>query len=162
VFPHPDPSTLAYMWKGTWYAISMVALVCAVACGDDDEGGKKPNPAQAGTSGSSGRGGDAGAANGSGGEGGDTRSMGLAGEQGTAGEPAIHGSFLPEFESGTRIAVKQYQSNDMPPVFLSFYDTELETECAFVDVDGTLRCMPSEGGIFREALFADTDCSEGV
>ncbi|HVJ13930.1 MAG TPA: hypothetical protein VM686_00755 [Polyangiaceae bacterium] len=147
------------MWKGNWSLISVAALLCAAACGDDDEGGEKVN----GASGSSGSDGVAGAA-GSGevGEGGNTSSTGSAGEQGTAAGPAIHGTFLPEFESGTRLTVKQYQFEDMPPVFLSFYDNELETECTFVDVDGTLRCMPSEQNMIREVLFADASCGDAV
>jgi hypothetical protein len=56
------------------------------------------------------------------------------------GEP---GSLLPSFGKGTRLDVKALRAGDMPPVFVTFFDTELELDCRFVRAgDGTQRCLP--------------------
>jgi hypothetical protein len=118
--------------------LGSIAVAAVVGCGSDDGGAA----AAAGSS--------------SGGNGGTS-----AGKGGSGGA-ATSATFLPEFESGSRLSVRRYEAGDMPPVFLGFYDNELETDCAFTDVAGTLRCLPATSGMVRDVLFADATCSESV
>lgn len=91
-----------------------------------------------------------------GGAGGDTNG-------GAAGEP---GSFLPAFGRGTRLSVKALEFEDMPPVFVTFHDTKLGTDCRFTQAaDGSLRCLPAftpASPLFFPDLFLDDECTVPV
>jgi hypothetical protein len=86
-------------------------------------------------------------------------------DAGTEGGTNAPTSLLPDFRSGTRLHVRQYQSGDMPPVLVSMHDSELERDCTFYPyADGSLRCIPDgrQGGFREELVFADAACTQGV
>ena len=70
------------------------------------------------------------------------------------------------FASGTRLAVTQLASPEMPSLFVTFHDTELDTDCDFTTAsDGSLRCLPrfqSTTPILSPVWFLDADCTEPV
>lgn len=170
-----------------------VVLAIVAACGGDDEGGDPANTAgraggDAGRGGSAGRagssqGGTAGsrsggaagesaATGGSGageaGSGGEAGSVspggsGAGGDAGGRGEP---GSFLPSFGRGSRLDVKELRAGNMPPVFVTFYDSELEQDCSFTAAaDGSLRCLPrstSTNPFISPNTFLDDECTVRV
>jgi hypothetical protein len=120
-----------------------------------------------GKGGASGKGGSGGKAGGTstGGAGGTTggsagTTSAEAGGGGMLGEP---GSLLPSHGKGTRLAVKELRSGDMPPVFVTFHDTELDLDCRFVLAsDGTQRCLPPytpRMPLRTPQVFLDEDCT---
>lgn len=169
-----------------------VALAVMMACGETPKqargGSAGRSSAEAGESGeagetsSGGSGGSAGrsgaAGKGSGGKAGGTSSGGRAGsgtgggagtsstEAGAGGAPGEPGSLLPSHGKGTRLDVKELRSGDMPPVFVTFYDTELERDCRFVRAsDGTRRCLPMHDArtpLRSGEWFLDEDCTVPV
>jgi hypothetical protein len=167
-------------WTG-----GLVCLWVFVACGD----GASESPGAAGTAaGSAGQSGgkSGGGGNGAGGKALNGGSGGEAGEvlesgggpgeagsnaagspaAGAGGEPGEPGSLLPSFASGTRLEARQLRYEDMPPVLLGFYDTELETDCSFrAASDGSLRCLPFYDipkPLIAPQLFRDAGCIERV
>ncbi len=172
--------------RRAWCVTIFVPLAVVVACGDESggEGGAGANAGEAGDASSSG--GSAGEAGGKAGRGGasgaggDSASAGTDGETtagagagtsdagaaGEGGEGPVAGSFLPSYASGTRLLVKELASPDMPSLFVTFHDSELDVDCAFTTVtDGSLRCLPvtsSATPIIWTQMFLDADCTVPV
>jgi hypothetical protein len=167
-----------------------VLLAIAVACGDDGKqpasGGAGRGNGEAGESGQAGetsgvaggagRGGT-GATGGAGGKAGGSSSGGRAGaagggagttsaEGGAGGMLGEPGSLLPSHGKGTRLDVKELRSGDMPPVFVTFHDTELDVDCRFMrTTDGTRRCYPTSTPrlpLRAGEWFLDDECSVPV
>ncbi len=169
----------------------VVVSTAAAACGEKDAG-NEPNAAgtggaagdlaggsggkaDGGASGSGGRAGGGGSAGAvlTGGGAGEAGAAGASGEGGAngneaggaGGEVGDRASFLPSYEKGTRLAVNEIRSGDMPPVFVGFHDTELDVDCSFrTATDGHLRCLPDARPelAMGSQLFADAACTERV
>jgi hypothetical protein len=161
-------------------------LALTQACGSDSKPGRGGAAAanhaggEAGENASGGKGGSTGGrstggkggSGGSGGRGGSagqgaTDAGGAGGEEsGTAGAPPIGDSLLPSFGKGTRLQVEELRSGDMPPVFVTFHDSEHDLDCAFdTAADGVLRCLPRYNPTLPQVsheLFLDADCTERV
>ena len=68
--------------------------------------------------------------------------------------------FLPAFAPGTRLEVRAVGQGS-PALFRTFYDTQLEVECAFAPAaDGTLRCMPPWEFSRIGVRYADSTCTD--
>jgi hypothetical protein len=127
--------------------------------GSAGRGGASGKGGAAGKAGSTSTGGRGGTAGGSAG----TTASTEAGAGGMLGEP---GSLLPSHGKGTRLEVKELRSGDMPPVFVTFHDTELDLDCRFVSAsDGKLRCLPpytARMPLRAGQMFLDEDCTVPV
>lgn len=171
---------------GRAFGVSLfVATILAAACGDESSGGGSPSTAGDGgdastvgggageeasagggteSGGSAGTNGEPSAGEGPGGAAGD--GAGEAGETGAAGDGSNAGSLLPSFADGSRLVVKKLASPEMPDVFVTFHDTELDTDCEFTTAtDGTLRCLPrytTTSAFISPGVFLDADCTERV
>lgn len=163
-----------------------VPVVLMAACGEDsDAGGETPSAAGEGGDAST-AGGSAGSGGGNAGEGGTLAEGGAeaGGSAGTDGEPMAGagtsdagvggqagqgptaGSFLPGYSSGSRLIAKELRSPDMPSLFVTFHDSELDVDCEFTTAtDGALRCLPtwtSTNPIIWTQVFLDADCTVPV
>jgi hypothetical protein len=120
-------------------------------------GGKGGTGGTGGKAGSSATGGRAGASGSAG------TSSAEAGAGGMLGEP---GSLLPSHGKGTRLDVKELRAGDMPPVFVTFHDTELDLDCRFVlSSDGARRCLPPytpSTPLRATQMFLDDECEVPV
>jgi hypothetical protein len=142
---------------GFWWSIVGGALALA-ACEDDDAA----KPHSMSDAGESAGGGDDGASAGSG--------TTAAGETGGGGAPSSGGAasnegpegFLPLYENGSRLRAISLGEPDAPTRrLISWYDSELETECSFgIAEDGKTRCLPPAQTLSKG--FADGDCTEVV
>ena len=67
-------------------------------------------------------------------------------------------------KSGTRIKAEVYTTSDGAVSFVSWYDTKLAIECAFlVSGDGQLHCLPDrQDAVWYSDKFADSKCTKPV
>lgn len=176
--------------RRAWCVSVFVPVVVSAACGEDSGGGDGTPPAAGaggeaaseggnagkagGNAGKGGAPGEAGAGTGNGGAGdepsagaaGGTSDAGEAGAGGEAGEGAVAGTFLPAYASGSRLIAKELASPDVPSMFVTFHDSELDIDCEFTDAaDGSLRCLPTwttTNPIIWTQVFLDADCTVPV
>ncbi|MEM6926635.1 MAG: hypothetical protein AAF602_06895, partial [Myxococcota bacterium] len=89
----------------------------------------------------------------------------------TGGEPPLpaegdSGEALgPRFASGTRLEARAFRRPESREgaVFATFYDTELQTPCAFARAtDDVLRCLPIPDPLGPRVAYLDADCQQPV
>lgn len=66
------------------------------------------------------------------------------------------------FQSGTRLKVRYYVSNDGAQQALGFYDSQRNENCNFAMAsDSTLRCLPEPGTVYALGTwFSDAQCTQ--
>lgn len=184
-----DGRARSFRHKTTARAVVLALVWLGVqGCGDDDDGGSDASGAGTGNTASGGRSSDAGAGGadtgnagagdapgaeagsssggGGAGDGGGGTDGGAVGASGSGGDAGSGGggpvSFLPLYENGERLrAVSLGEKGSSTRRWMTWYDTELETECTIGRAeDGEYRCLPRVQSLAPG--FRDAACEQPI